>query len=310
MTLTASFAEGNYAAEFLVFEIPQYSRSGITVASGQNLTAGAVLGKVTKVLAAAPIPTIVGTGTGLMSALTFGPDVQTGSYVVELLATGATAAFSVTAPDGTLLHNGAVGTTYVSSHLSFLVSDGGTMTDGDTYTVVVTAAGTPVVIGGTGTGAMSAISLGPDAQNGGYRVVLKAAVGHGGDFDVIAPDGQIVERFLMGTTTGAAASFASRHISFTLTDATDFILGNYFNVIVAAGSGEAKAWAPTAVDGTQDVSGILFADVDATSEALAGVAVERFARVKHSTLAFAASVKTAHKERAYKQLAQLGIHAA
>jgi hypothetical protein len=280
-----TITETNHTAEFLLSEAPGcLSREEITVLSGQDLAAGAVVGKVTKTLAAAPIPTIVGTGTGLMSALTFGPDIQTGSYVITLLATSATAAFSVVAPDGTALPNGAVGTAYASRHLSFLISDGGTMTEDDAYTVVVTAAGTPVVIGGTGTGTMSAISLGPDAMNGGYRVVLKAVVAHGGDFDVIAPDGHLVERFLMGTTTGAAASFTSRHINFTLTDATDFILGNYFNVIVAKGSQKVKAWSATATDGSQDAAGILYAAVDATSADAAGVIVARQAVASEAML--------------------------
>src|SRR5690606_19886305 len=141
----------------------------------------------------------VGTGSGAMTLLTFGPAVQVGDYEIELLATSATAAFSVTAPDGTVLPNGAVGTAYASDHLNFLISNGGTMTIGDAYTVAVTAGGTPVVIGGTGTGVMSAISLGPDAQNGGYRVINRAVVANGGDFEVIAPDGSSVGRFLMGT---------------------------------------------------------------------------------------------------------------
>jgi hypothetical protein len=300
--------EGRHAGEFIVSGgEPNACREEITVLSGQNLVAGEVVGKVTKVLAAAPIPAIVGTGTGLMSALTFGPEIQTGSYVVELTETSATAAFTVTAPDGTALPNGAVGTAYVSSHLSFLVSDGGTMTDADKYTVVVTAAGTPVVIGGTGTGAMSAISLGPDAQNGGYRVVLKAAVGHGGDFDVIAPDGQIVERFLMGTTTGAAASFTSRHINFTLTDATDFILGNYFNVIVAKGSEKVKTWTPLAVDGSQKVAGVLFDNVDATSADAPGVLVYRDTVVNGAEITWGASVTSAQELTGKAQLKALGI---
>lgn len=277
--------ETTHTGEFLLSEAPgSLSRDQITVLSGQNLAAGQVLGKVTKVLAAAPIPSIVGTGTGAMSALTFGPEVQTGNYVVELTQTSATAAFTVTAPDGTALPNGAVGTAYQSTHLSFLVSNGGTMTDGDTYTVAVTAGGTPAVIGGTGTGTMSVISLGPDALNGGYRAICRAVVTNGGDFDVLAPDGSSIGRFLMGTGSGGAASFASRHINFTLTDATDFIVGNYFNVIVAKGSQKAKAWSATATDGSQHPAGILYGAVDATDGDSYGVIIERLAEVSEDRL--------------------------
>lgn len=302
---------GARAGEHIVDEInPQHTREAVTVLSGQNLGAGAVLGQITQALAAAPIPTIVGTGTGLMSALTFGPAVQTGSYVITLLATSATAAFSVVAPDGTVLPNGAVGTAYKSDHISFLVSDGGTMTIGDAYTIVVTAGGTPAVIGGTGTGTMSAISLGPDAQNGGYVVICRAAVSHGGDFDVLAPDGKSIGRFLMGTTTGGAAAFTSRHINFTLTDATDFIVGNYFNIIVAKGSGKVTALTPTTFDGRHRAYGVLHDAVDASAADAAGVALVRGpAVVEQAALSWAAAVTTAQQAIALEQLVARGITA-
>lgn len=281
-------------------------RENGTLISGQDLAAGAVLGKITLAVAAAPIPTIVGTGTGAMTALTFGPDIQTGSYVITLLATSATAAFSVVAPDGTTLPNGVVGTAYKSTHLNFLISSAGTMTIGDAYTVVVTAGGTPVVIGGTGTGTMSAISLGPDAQNGGYQVVLRAVVAHGGDFDVIAPNGRSIGRFIMGTTTGAAASFTSSHINFTLTDATDFILGNYFNVIVAKGSGKYTALAPTTYDGSHIAAGVLYAGVDASGGDKPCVVTVRNTSLNANELVWP-TIGTAAKATATAQLAAKGV---
>jgi hypothetical protein len=304
-TLTMGARDGEHLAK--TFD-PSYNNEAVTVLSGQDLDAGAVLGRITKALAAAPIPTIVGTGSGAMTALTFGPKVQTGSYVITLLATSATAAFSVVAPDGTALPNGAVGTAYASEHVNFLISDGGTMTLGDSYTIAVTAGGTPAVIGGTGTGTMSAISLGRDAQNGGYQVRLRAAVSHGGDFDVIAPDGTSIGRFLMGTTTGASAAFTSSHINFTLTDATDFILGNYFNVIVAAGSGKVVAYTPTTFDGRHEAYGVLYRAVDASLADAAGVALARGpAIVESSALGWGASVTTAQRASALSALAAKGI---
>lgn len=306
--MTTSFTEGLHAAEFLVSEGPGYfSRDAVTVASGQTLTAGAVLGRLTKRQAAAPIPTIVGTGTGLISNLRFGPFVQVGNYVITLLATSATAAFSVVAPDGTALPNGAVGTAYKSSHLSFSIADGGTMTTGDSYTVAVTAGGTPAVVGGTGTGTMSAITLGRAAKNGSYRVINRAVVANGGDFEVLDPDGMSCGRFLMGTGSGAAASFASDQINFTLTDATDFILGNYFEVVVATHTGQVKAFDPTAVDGTHVPYGILLADVDASSAAKAGTAIVRVAEIDSNKLSWAATVTAAQKAAALSLLRAGGV---
>jgi hypothetical protein len=292
------------------FDAGYISADQITVKSGQAaINAGTVLGKVSQAQAAAPIPAIVGTGTGAMTLLKFGRDVQVGSYVIKLLATSATAAFSVTAPDGDALPNGVVGTAYTSSHLSFLISSAGTMTLGDTYTVVVTAAGTPVVVGGTGTGTMSAITLGPDAQNGDYRVVLEAVVANGGDFDVIAPDGKSIGRFVMGTGSGAAATFNSSHVNFTLTDATDFIVGNYFNLLVAIPTVAAKyvQLAPTAADGSEVAAGILWDYTDASAADAPATAITRMAEVKAASLTWPAGITVEQKEAATAQFAALGI---
>ncbi len=242
-----------------------------------------------------------------MSGLTFGPDVQVGSYVITLLATSATAAFSVVAPDGTDLPNGAVATAYKSSHLSFTIADGGTMTAADKYTVVVSAGGTPVVVGGTGTGTCTAITLGKYAQLGTYQVINRAVVANGGDFEVMDPSGASVGRFLMGTSSTSAASFTSDQINFTLTDATDFILGNYFNIIVAGHSNQVTAFSPLAVDGSQNPCGILMDAVDASLAAKAGTAIVRFAEIETAKLAWAATVTAAQQAAALTQLKAIGL---
>jgi hypothetical protein len=296
----------------LVFPLEEYEThqldQGILASGVGAVKAGMVLGRIDRRQAAAPIPTIVGTGTGLMSALTFGPDVQVGAYVITLLATSATAAFSVVAPDGTALPNGAVGTAYKSNHLSFAIADGGTMTTGDKFTVTVTAGGTPVVVGGTGTGTCSAITLGPLAQFGTYKIINRAVVANGGDFEVLAPDGSSIGRFLMGTGSTASAAFTSDHINFTLTDATDFILGNYFNIIVAGYTApEATPWDPTAVNGAQNAWGVLTHAADSTSAAQNIVAITRRAEVKRDSLQWKATVTAAQKIAAYNQLAAAGV---
>ena len=277
--------ESVHAGEWLASYLNTLSLDAATVASGENLVAGTVVGRKTRRQAAAPIPTIVGTGTGLMSALSFGPDVQVGSYVITLLATSATAAFSVVAPDGTALANGAVGTAYSSSHLSFLISNGGTMTTGDSYTVVVTAAGTPVLVG-TGTGAVSGVSLGSLAQLGTYRVQLLATSATA-EFEVIAPSGAKLKRGQVAT------AYASDHVNFTLANAGTMTSGDYFNIIVEKNTNQVVAWDPTAVDGSQVPAGILFGAVNATSAALAGLLVARMAEVKGALLTFKSGVSAA-----------------
>ena len=294
-----TYTETLHAGGFITGELPDLlSRKTGSLASGQNLLAGAVLGKVTKAIAAAPIPAIVGTGTGLMSALTFGPDVQTGSYVVALTATGATAAFSVTAPDGTVLPTGNVGTAYTSTHISFSIANGGTMTSGDTYTVVVTAGGTPVLVG-TGTGVVSAFTLGPDAINGTYRVQLLATSATA-EFEVISPDGDKLKRGQVAT------AYTSSHVNFTLANGGTMTSGDYFNIIVAKGSQKYTVLAPTAVDGSQVAAGILFADTDATSAAQPIVVIDNNAAVNDDELVWP-TLGTAGKATARAQLALRGI---
>lgn len=293
----ATYAEPIRGYEAVLSDNGNISYENVTVGSGADLVSGAVLGKKNFVQAAAPIPTIVGTGTGLMSALTFGPDVQVGSYVITLTATSATAAFSVVAPDGTALPAGAVGTAYKSTHLSFLISNGGTMTLGDAYTVVVTAGGTPVLVG-TGTGTVSGVSLGKYAKLGTYRVKLTATSATA-LFEVQGPNG------LVGTGNVATA-FASDHVNFTLANGGTMTLGDYFNIVVANQAnvtGRYYAYDPTAVDGTQEPVAVLVQPAAAASVAVSANAVARLAEVKLDKLTWKANVSAAQKIAAAKQLA-------
>ncbi len=297
-----TYTETLHAGGFITGELPDLmSRKAGSLASGQNLLAGAVLGQITKVQAAGPIPTITGTGTGAMTALSFGKDVQVGIYTITLLATSATAAYSVTAPDGTVLPNGAVGTAYVSTHASFLISSAGTMTIGDAYALTVTAAGVPAIVG-TGTGVMSAISLGPDAQNGGYRVNILATSATG-EFEVIAPDGTKLKRGQIAT------AYASSHINFSIANGGTMTAGDYYNIVVAkpaAGSDKYTALAPTTYNGSHIAAGVLFADTDASSAAQPIVVIDNNAAVNDDELVWP-TLGTAGKATARAQLAARGI---
>lgn len=294
-----SLTETTHAGGFILSEANgNRSRSNGTLISGQDLAAGAVLGKITKAQAASPIPTIVGTGTGLMSALTFGADAQTGAYLIVLTATGATAAFSVTAPDGTILPTGNVATAYVSTHLSFIISNAGTMTSGDAFTVTVTAGGTPVLVG-TGTGVVSAFTLGADAQNGTYRVLVLATSATG-EFEVIAPDGSKLKRGQIAT------AYTSSHVNFTLANGGTMTLGDYFNIIVAAGSGKYTVLAPTTYNGQHVASAILYDAVDASLADADCVVLDKDCTVNQYELVWP-TLGTAGKATATNQFAARGI---
>jgi hypothetical protein len=234
-----------------------------------------------------------------MSGLTFGPDVQVGNYVITLAATSATAAFTVVAPDGTSLPNGAVATAYKSSHLSFTIANGGTMTAGDTYTVAVTASAAPTIVG-TGTGAMSAITLGKNAQRGAYTIKVMSTSATSA-LEVIAPDGSALAQGKIGT------AYASDHINFSVASGGTMTAGDYYVLIVADGTDQVDEWDPTAVDGTQHAYGILFDAVDATSAAASGVAIVREAQVNGAELTYASTVTDGQKPIAINQLASAGI---
>jgi len=80
-----------------------------------------------------------------MSAISLGPDAQNGAYRIQLLATSATGEFEVIAPDGTKLRRGQVATAYTSTHVNFSIANGGTMTSGDYYNIVVAKGSQKVV---------------------------------------------------------------------------------------------------------------------------------------------------------------------
>jgi len=306
----ATYTEPMRPYEAVLSDHGGISYDSIVLNSGSGtLVAGSVIGRITKQQAAAPIPAVAGgTGTGVMSLLTFGPDVQVGNYVIQC-TTAVThgGVFSVRAPDLTYLPtftmtvaDGGV-SRYTSSHLSFSITEGTSFVTANSFTVVVTAGGTPVVVGLTGTGTCTAITLGKLAQLGTYKIINRAAVAEGGDFEVLAPDGASIGRFLMGTTSTGAAVFTSDHVNFTLTDATDFIAGNYFNIIVAGYTAPAgMLWDPTAVDGSQEAYGII------THGALASGTVNvltRLAEVKAAALTWKSTVTAPQKAEAYRQLA-------
>lgn len=311
--LMGVLTEGQHAGEFVMEErggAGQASRENITVLSGQTLTAGAVIGRVKLGIGRISIPTVSGTGNGTVGTVFAGPEVEVGSYVATCTAAAANAGtFSVTTPRGKALPAATVAVAYTSRHISFTIADGSTdYIVGDSFTFVVSTTA-PTVIGGTGTGVMTALSLGPDAKTGRYQVINRAVVTNGGDFEVIGPDGASVGRFLMGTGSTGTASFTSRTVNFTLSDATDYILGNYFDICVynELSGGKVVAWDPTTFDGRHRAEGGLYDNVNAASGDLAGVIVTRDAVFLKGSLQWGTAITAAQKESAYLDLAKRGI---
>jgi hypothetical protein len=111
----------------------------------------------------------------------------------------------------------------------------------------------------TGNGTASAVTLGAKAQAGTYTLRCVTAASNAGTFAVFAPNG---ER-LADLTVGVA--YTGGHINLTISDgATDFVVGDTFTVAVS-GSGKWIKSLAAAVDGSQDGTGILAHDCDASA---------------------------------------------
>lgn len=316
-----TLTESAHAGSFLLGEgggLGAPSRENITVLSGQNLGAGAVIGRVSLGIGRVSVPTVVGTGTGTATNVYAGPEVEVGSYVLACTAAVTHGGvFSLTTPSGKVLPAltltpGSGGTTdYRSRHLNFTITDATDFVAGDTFTFVVGTTA-PTVIGGTGTGTVSALALKADAKPGNYRVICTEAISHGGRFQVYrgGPNGgESLGEYLMSAGSGTATAFETPYFSFTLTDATDFIVGNYFDVCVynQLAGGKVVAWDPTTFDGRQAAVGLLYEAVDASLADAAGVIVTREATVIKAALAWGAAITAAQKESAYLDLAARGI---
>ncbi len=120
------------------------------------------------------------------------------------------------------------------------------------------------VQGGTGTGTISLVSIveGPIVPLVGvYKLTCIEAVAQGGVFQLTDPNGAIVAGYLaMNTTSTGAKAFEAGGLAFTLTDATDFIVGNYFDITVVAG-GKMVPFNPAGTGGAQVPRGVLTYEV-------------------------------------------------
>jgi hypothetical protein len=145
------------------------------------------------------------TGTGTLGALTSDNDAVTGAWRVVCTTPQADGGvFAVYRPDGTFDGVAVVGVAYNSAHgVNFTLADGGTdFAAGDEFVVTV----------------------------------VDSVPANGGVFSVVDPDGVA----LANATVGAAYNGA--HIKFTIADgATDFVVGDGFNVTVAITAAVAEA---------------------------------------------------------------------
>ncbi len=310
----ATLTEGQHTGEFLAWEAHKMYRRTVTVLSGQVLKAGAVVGRV-NIGVGRGVSAAGGsnTGNGTLTGLSVGPEVERGAYTLTCTAVATNAGtFSVTTPSGRLLPSATVAVAYTSRHINFTINDGSTdFALADTFTV--TTSTTAPTVSGTGNGTISAISLGPGAIPGRYRLVATATATHGGTFTGTDPDGDVFGIFVMTAGSGTATAFTSNELNFTLTDgSTDFAAGDVFEVVVfnEVNSGKVVAWDPTVYDGRHRVAGILYQAKDATAGDLSGVIISRLAVVLKGSLQWGAAITAAQKESAYAEMRARNIEPA
>jgi hypothetical protein len=153
----SSIDQGNTLQDILKWEMgDNFSRETVTVASGQDLDLGAVIGKI----AIGTVPTTGtkdagNTGGGTCTSVTGGTKAKVGVYTLTCIVAGATGIFAVGDPDGYALPNAIVGTAYVNDQINFTINDGSPdYAVGDIFTITVPA----------GTGYVAAVDS--DAVNG------------------------------------------------------------------------------------------------------------------------------------------------
>jgi hypothetical protein len=119
--------------------------------------------------------------------------------------------------------------------------------------------------GNTGTGTLTMDVSTPvraGAKPGVYQVRFIAAATNNGTFRVTDPDGFVLGDVVMAAGAGAF----DNDLKFAVADGgTDFIVGDGFDITVAAGSGKFKLSAAAAVDGSAVPGCILAEDCDASA---------------------------------------------
>ena len=143
------------------------------------------------------------------------------------------------------------------------------------------------VAGNTGTGTFGDITLGALAKPGVYKLKCKSAASNAGTFSVLTPDGTSLPDLTV------AVAYVSDHINGTLSDATDFIVGDAFTITVD-GDGKYYPAVSGAVDGTGEPCAVLLKEQAITTGAL-NTALVRDGLVISNALVWGSSYDSAPK---------------
>ena len=123
-------SEGRHAAEFVLDEANgNRSRENIVVANAIDVLVGNIMVKTANAGAVTVgAPAFTGTGNGVLTkaGTPYAPDVQAGTYRVQLVDEGTNAGdFIVIRPDGTIDGTASVGVAY-DGQVKFTIADGST----------------------------------------------------------------------------------------------------------------------------------------------------------------------------------------
>jgi hypothetical protein len=158
--------------------------------------------------------------------------------------------------------------------------------------------------GNTGNGVMGAITVTGPAKRGGYKLIVITVVANAGNFLLFDPDGILVGK------GAVAAAFALGGVAFTLADgATDFAVGDGFDIAVSGGTDKYLQTDFAGTLGEQNAAGILMQDVSAADavDNANGAFLIRHAEVASAELVWIGGASAAQKAAALLQLNRLGI---
>lgn len=115
-----------------------FSREKVSVADGQSLLVGAVIGKI--LFSVPTTGTKTGTGGGTCASVTGGKKTKLGTYKLTCVAAATDGGrFQVVDPDGIRLADALVGVAYSSPQINFTIADGAPdFAVGDYFTISVT----------------------------------------------------------------------------------------------------------------------------------------------------------------------------
>lgn len=182
--------------------------------------------------------------------------------------------------------------------------DTGDLVAGTVLGKITKGAATGAAVAGntSGSGSITAApTVGAGAKVGVYHAVCIEPATNLGKFLITDPDGITLGVATVGT------EFVGGGLTFTISDATDFVSGDSFTITIAAGSGKYVAYDQDAVDGSEIAAGILYDNIDATAGDIEAVAYLRDCEVNGSLLTWPSDIEAAEKTAAIAQLAILGI---